>query len=172
MSVGNDPNIEGFVDVIRLAWAVHLMLILDVIAAREAVSNASSNDLGYLHSCLEVIFSNNVFQSLLDKVLQTAAFQVYLLCNILLANLLKIKHFLTTVLQRALNSQLIGLGNVYALIELPQLIVSTLKRICNFCTGFTCYLEIASTQFLLSVHFCLDAFLSYACLVHDTDLLS
>ncbi|XP_035542991.1 nuclear pore complex protein NUP205 isoform X2 [Juglans regia] len=75
ISVGNDPNIEGFVDGIRLAWAVHLMLILDVIAAREAVSNASSNDLGYLHSCLEVIFSNNVFQSLLGKVLRTAAFQ-------------------------------------------------------------------------------------------------
>jgi len=62
MAVGNDPNVEGFVDGIRLAWAVHLMLILDVVAARESVSNASSNDLGYLHSCLEVIFSNNVFQ--------------------------------------------------------------------------------------------------------------
>jgi len=48
MAVGNDPNVEGFVDGIRLAWAVHLMLILDVVAARESVSNASSNDLGYL----------------------------------------------------------------------------------------------------------------------------
>lgn len=78
MAVGNDLNVEGFVDCVRLAWAVHLMLILDVIAARESVSNASSNDLGYLHSCLEVLFSNNVFQSLLEKVLRTAAFQVYL----------------------------------------------------------------------------------------------
>ncbi|XP_059431872.1 nuclear pore complex protein NUP205 isoform X3 [Corylus avellana] len=75
MAVGNDPNVEGFIDGIRLAWAVHLMLILDVVAARESVSNASSNDLGYLHSCLEVIFSNNVFQSLLEKVLRTAAYQ-------------------------------------------------------------------------------------------------
>ncbi|XP_030954556.1 nuclear pore complex protein NUP205 isoform X1 [Quercus lobata] len=75
MAVGNDLNVEGFVDGVRLAWAVHLMLILDVIAARESVSNASSNDLGYLHSCLEVLFSNNVFQSLLEKVLRTAAYQ-------------------------------------------------------------------------------------------------
>jgi hypothetical protein len=81
MAVGNDPNVEGFVDGIRLAWAVHLMLILDVVAARESVSNASSNDLGYLHSCLEVIFSNNVLQSLLEKVIRTAAYQVYLECH-------------------------------------------------------------------------------------------
>lgn len=75
MAVGNDPNVEGFVDGVRLAWAVHLMLILDVIAATGTVSNASSNDLGYLHSCLDVLFSNNVFQSLLEKVLRTAAYQ-------------------------------------------------------------------------------------------------
>ena len=78
MAVGNDPNVEGFVDGVRLAWAVHLMLILDVIAATGTVSNASSNDLGYLHSCLDVLFSNNVFQSLLEKVIRTAAYQVYL----------------------------------------------------------------------------------------------
>lgn len=75
MAVGNDPNVEGFVDGIRLAWTVHLMLIIDVVAARESASNALSNDLGYLHSCLEVIFSNNAFQSLLEKVLRTAAYQ-------------------------------------------------------------------------------------------------
>lgn len=75
MAVGNDANVEGFVDGVRLAWAVHLMLILDVIAARDTISSASSDDSGYLHSCLEVIFSNNVFQTLLQRVLRTAAYQ-------------------------------------------------------------------------------------------------
>lgn len=77
MDVGNDPNVERYVDCIRLAWAVHLMLIHDASAAT-TVSNASSNDLAYLHSCLEVVFSNNVFQFMLDKVLRTAAYQVSL----------------------------------------------------------------------------------------------
>lgn len=77
MAVGNDPNVERFVDGVRLAWAVHLMLIQDSTTAA-AVSSASSNDLAYLHSCLEVIFSNNVFQFMLDKVLRTAAYQVSL----------------------------------------------------------------------------------------------
>lgn len=72
---GNDPIAEGFVDVIRLAWAAHLMLVQDATVATETVSSASSNDLGYICSCLEVIFSNNVFQFLLDKALQTAAYQ-------------------------------------------------------------------------------------------------
>ncbi|KAL5547863.1 hypothetical protein UlMin_003094 [Ulmus minor] len=74
MAVGNDPNVEGYVDGVRLAWAVHLMLIQDAINPR-TVSSASSNDLAHLHSCLEVIFSNNVFQFVLDKVLRTAAYQ-------------------------------------------------------------------------------------------------
>ncbi|KAF3453692.1 hypothetical protein FNV43_RR04133 [Rhamnella rubrinervis] len=75
MSAGNDPNSEGYVDCVRLAWAVHLMLIHDATAARDTVSSALSNDLGYLLPCLEVIFSNNVFQFVLDKVLRTAAYQ-------------------------------------------------------------------------------------------------
>ena len=76
MATGNDPNFEGYVDCVRFAWAVHLMLIQDAITARDTVSSASSNDLGYLLPCLEVIFSNNVFQFILDKVLRTAAYQV------------------------------------------------------------------------------------------------
>ncbi|XP_016651919.1 PREDICTED: nuclear pore complex protein NUP205 [Prunus mume] len=75
MAAGNDPNVQGFVDSTRLAWAVHLMLIQDAITARDTVSSASSSDLGYLQSCLEAIFSNNVFQFILDKVLRTAAYQ-------------------------------------------------------------------------------------------------
>lgn len=51
------------------------MLIQDSIAPREMASS-SSDDLHKLLSCLEVISSNNAFQSLSDKVLRTAAFQV------------------------------------------------------------------------------------------------
>ncbi|KAK2966314.1 hypothetical protein RJ640_018125, partial [Escallonia rubra] len=79
MASGNDPIIEGFVDCARLAWAVHLMMIHDEIDARETVSSSSSNDMRYIYSCLEVIFSNNVFQFLLDKILRTAAYQVNLI---------------------------------------------------------------------------------------------
>ncbi|XP_027329370.1 nuclear pore complex protein NUP205 [Abrus precatorius] len=75
MTTGNDPVVEGFVGGTRLAWVVHLMLIQDVIAARETVSSGPSNELGYLSQCLEIIFSNNVFQFLLDEVLGTAAYQ-------------------------------------------------------------------------------------------------
>ncbi|KAL8128568.1 hypothetical protein V2J09_017723 [Rumex salicifolius] len=68
----NDPTIEGFVGCVKLAWAVHLLLIHDVASetASTSVSNAES-----ISSCLEDVFSNNVFQFFLDKVLQTAAYQ-------------------------------------------------------------------------------------------------
>ncbi|KAJ6922808.1 nuclear pore complex protein NUP205 [Populus alba x Populus x berolinensis] len=69
MAAGNNPNVEGFVGVVRLAWCVHLMLIND------AVSASSSNNSGYVNSCLEFIFSHNVFQFLLDNILRTAAYQ-------------------------------------------------------------------------------------------------
>ncbi|KAL3747686.1 hypothetical protein ACJRO7_016483 [Eucalyptus globulus] len=73
MTSGN--NVDTFLDGVRLAWAVHLMLIQDMVTPREHVPNASSNDLEKIFSCLEVIFKNNVFQSLLDNVLRTAAYQ-------------------------------------------------------------------------------------------------
>lgn len=76
MIAGNDPAVEGFVDSVRLAWAVHLMTIHDGIDSRETISSALSNDIRNICSCMETIFSNNVFQFLLDKVLQTAAYQV------------------------------------------------------------------------------------------------
>lgn len=53
---GNDPIVEGFVDVIRLSWATHLMLVQDGTVATETISSASFNDLGYTCSCLEIIF--------------------------------------------------------------------------------------------------------------------
>ncbi|XP_022729587.1 nuclear pore complex protein NUP205 isoform X3 [Durio zibethinus] len=76
MAVINDPNVEGFVGGIRLAWVVHLMLIHDEIGLSEAVSMASSNELGYINLCLESVFANNVFHFLLDKVLRSAAYRV------------------------------------------------------------------------------------------------
>uniref|UniRef100_A0A2P2MHU4 Uncharacterized protein MANES_05G119700 n=1 Tax=Rhizophora mucronata TaxID=61149 RepID=A0A2P2MHU4_RHIMU len=75
MAGGNDCNVEGFVAGVRLSWSVHLLLIHDWDAANEAASSTSSNDLGYLNSCLDFMFSKNVFQFLLDNVLRTAAFQ-------------------------------------------------------------------------------------------------
>ncbi|KAI8022266.1 Nuclear pore complex protein NUP205 [Camellia lanceoleosa] len=72
---GSDPLVEGFVDCVRLAWAVHLMLIQDGVDARETVPSASSSELQYIFSCLEIIFSNNVFQFSLVKILRTAAHQ-------------------------------------------------------------------------------------------------
>ncbi|KAM2407196.1 hypothetical protein ACFX1X_026411 [Malus domestica] len=74
-AAGNDPNVQGFVNSTRLAWAVHLMLIQDAITARDTISSASLSDMGYLQSCLEAIFSNNVFQFMIDQVLRTAAYQ-------------------------------------------------------------------------------------------------
>lgn len=75
VAAGSDPIVEGFVGGVRLAWAVHLMLIHDEIAAGETVSSSSSSELSNIRSCLETIFSNNVFQFLLDRVLRTAAYQ-------------------------------------------------------------------------------------------------
>ncbi|XP_077210823.1 nuclear pore complex protein (DUF3414) isoform X2 [Tasmannia lanceolata] len=74
MAFGNDPNIEGFVDGIRLAWTVHLMLTQDGSTSRETTTGSLSSDLA-LSSCLELFVSNNVFQFLLDNVLRTAAYQ-------------------------------------------------------------------------------------------------
>ncbi|XAR66900.1 hypothetical protein NMG60_11013275 [Bertholletia excelsa] len=71
----SDPTVEGFIDCVRLAWAVHVMLIQDAIDARQTVSSSSSIDLRNIFSCLEIIFSNNVFQFFLDKILRTAAYQ-------------------------------------------------------------------------------------------------
>ncbi|KAL4302983.1 hypothetical protein GQ457_10G003370 [Hibiscus cannabinus] len=75
MAVVNDPNAEGLVGGVRLAWVVHLMLIHDEIGFGEGVSTASSNEFGYINLCLESVFANNVFRFLLEKVLRSAAYQ-------------------------------------------------------------------------------------------------
>ncbi|CAI9100148.1 OLC1v1037088C1 [Oldenlandia corymbosa var. corymbosa] len=74
MAAGNNPVVEGFVDCVRFAWAVHMMLTQDALEGKET-SDSSSNYIQYISSCLEVIFSKNVFHFWLDKVLRTAAFQ-------------------------------------------------------------------------------------------------
>ncbi|KAK8343858.1 hypothetical protein V6Z12_A07G042900 [Gossypium hirsutum] len=75
MAVVNDPNSEGFVGGVRLAWVAHLMLIHDEIGLGEAVSTVSSNEFGYINFCLESVFAKNVFHFLLEKVLRSAAYQ-------------------------------------------------------------------------------------------------
>ncbi|KAJ8436841.1 hypothetical protein Cgig2_026165 [Carnegiea gigantea] len=75
MAPVNDPTVGGFVDCVRLAWAVHLIVIQGGIAVRDIASLSSSKDVQNISSCLEVIFSNNVFQFFLDKILHTAAYQ-------------------------------------------------------------------------------------------------
>ncbi|XP_057538767.1 nuclear pore complex protein NUP205 isoform X1 [Amaranthus tricolor] len=75
MSPVNDPNVSGFVDCVRLAWSVHLMLVQEGTEVRDTVSSASSKDFQNISSCLDVIFSNNVFEFFLHKVLRTAAYK-------------------------------------------------------------------------------------------------
>ncbi|KAL7600679.1 hypothetical protein Lser_V15G24008 [Lactuca serriola] len=70
MAIGNNQMIEGCMHCVRLAWAVHLMIILDVTDARE-----TNNDVRNISSCLELVFSNNAFQFLLNSVLRTPAYQ-------------------------------------------------------------------------------------------------
>ncbi|KAJ0745310.1 putative nucleoporin [Helianthus annuus] len=70
MAIGNDQIIEGCMHCVRLAWAVHLMILQDVTDASEI-----NNDVRNINSCLEVVFSNNVFQFLIDKALRTPAYQ-------------------------------------------------------------------------------------------------
>jgi len=75
MVTGNNPNVEGFLDVIRLAWAVHMIIAQDE-SARDIVSGGSSRDLSNIYSCLQLVCTNNVFQFLVTRVLRTAAYQV------------------------------------------------------------------------------------------------
>ena len=77
MAIGNDQMMEGCMNCVRLAWAVHLMIIQDVTEARE-----TTNDGRNIVTCLEAVLSGNVFQFLLNKVLRTPAYQVFF-CELL-----------------------------------------------------------------------------------------
>ncbi|PIA65680.1 hypothetical protein AQUCO_00100883v1 [Aquilegia coerulea] len=72
---GNDPKVDSFVNVVRFAWAVHLMLTQDTITATGATSISPSSDLEHIYLCLDIICSSNTFQFLLNEVLSTAAYQ-------------------------------------------------------------------------------------------------
>ncbi|XP_051130999.1 nuclear pore complex protein NUP205 [Andrographis paniculata] len=75
MVTGNNPTVEGFVDCVRFAWAVHFLLVQDGNDPNELIASPLSTDVKNIYSCLEVIFANNVFQFWLDKILRTAAYQ-------------------------------------------------------------------------------------------------
>ncbi|XP_011093564.1 nuclear pore complex protein NUP205 isoform X1 [Sesamum indicum] len=75
MVAGNDTVVEGFVDCVRLAWVVHLIMVQDGNDAKEALTSTLSNDMKSVCSCLDVVFANNVFQFWLDKIFHTAAYQ-------------------------------------------------------------------------------------------------
>ncbi|MFS7921227.1 putative nucleoporin [Helianthus anomalus] len=75
MAIGNDQIIEGCMHCVRLAWAVHLMILQNVTDA-----SGINNDVRNINSCLKVVFSNNVFHFLIDKALRTPAYQVLFFC--------------------------------------------------------------------------------------------
>ncbi|KAG0484570.1 hypothetical protein HPP92_008649 [Vanilla planifolia] len=75
MASGNNHNVEQFVDVVRLAWVVHMIYSQDEGTTREASSGFESRDLTNVSACLEIICTRNVFHFLLANVLQTPAYQ-------------------------------------------------------------------------------------------------
>ncbi|XP_031097713.1 nuclear pore complex protein NUP205 isoform X1 [Ipomoea triloba] len=70
-----DPVVKGYVSCVRHAWLVHLMLIHDGVDAQETGPIVSSHDLRHINTCLDVIFSDNVFQFWMKNILQTPAYQ-------------------------------------------------------------------------------------------------
>ncbi|KAG0484589.1 hypothetical protein HPP92_008668 [Vanilla planifolia] len=61
MASGNNHNVEQFVDVVRLAWVVHMIYSQDEGTTREASSGFESVDLTNVSACLEIICTRNVF---------------------------------------------------------------------------------------------------------------
>ncbi|EPS70812.1 hypothetical protein M569_03946, partial [Genlisea aurea] len=74
MIAENDPVLAGFVDCIKLSFVVHLILVLDTSDGIEINSSATADDMRSIYSLLEAIFSNNVIQFWLDKILLTPGF--------------------------------------------------------------------------------------------------
>ncbi|XP_020549778.1 nuclear pore complex protein NUP205-like [Sesamum indicum] len=60
MVAGNDTVVEGFVDCVRLAWVVQLIMVQDGNDADEALTSTLSNDMKSVCSCLDIVFANNV----------------------------------------------------------------------------------------------------------------
>ncbi|KAL4195214.1 hypothetical protein AMTRI_Chr05g72240 [Amborella trichopoda] len=67
---GIDPSVGGFVDSIRFAWAVYLMITVEGKYTSSGVSSVAN-----ICSCLEHACMKNVFQFSLDKIVQTPAYQ-------------------------------------------------------------------------------------------------
>jgi nuclear pore complex protein Nup205 len=76
MTVSTNSNVEGFVGVIRLAWAVHLILTHDKVASKGIISNVSLREMSSISAFLERVCSQNIFQFLLEKVIASAAYKV------------------------------------------------------------------------------------------------
>lgn len=77
----NDPNVEGFTDCVRFGWMIHVMIVQERSNSR-ATLGSLPNDLADFHSCLEHVCSHNVFRFFLSGVLQTSAYQVYVLITL------------------------------------------------------------------------------------------
>eukprot|EP01018_Ginkgo_biloba_P012319 Gb_31636 [translate_table: standard] len=75
MGTGSDVTVEGFMDVIKLAWAVFMMLTTDGSVAGLTGSGVLPNDIANIRSCLERACAKNAFKFLLVRILKTAAFQ-------------------------------------------------------------------------------------------------
>ncbi|VFQ73605.1 unnamed protein product [Cuscuta campestris] len=70
-----DPVVKGYVNCVRHAWLVHLMLIHDGVDAQDTGPSVSSHDIRTINTLLEVIFSDNVFEFWMTNILQTPAFE-------------------------------------------------------------------------------------------------
>ena len=77
MTTCNNITVEGFVGIVRLAWTVLLMLTQDRNSARDSIINAPSRAVADIWSCLDIICRLNAFEFLRERVMQTAAYQVY-----------------------------------------------------------------------------------------------
>lgn len=75
MSTVNDVTVEGFMDIVRLAWAVFMMFTSDGNFAVVTNSGSQASDAMNIRLCLERACVKNAFKFILVRVLRTAAFQ-------------------------------------------------------------------------------------------------
>ncbi|KAG0486350.1 hypothetical protein HPP92_008445 [Vanilla planifolia] len=75
MASGNNHNVEQFVDVVRLAWVVHMIYSQDEGTTREASSGFESRGFDKCLCLLGNYLHKECFHFLLANVLQTPAYQ-------------------------------------------------------------------------------------------------
>lgn len=73
MDADTSAATEGFTGVIRLVWAVFLMLTSGPAGSAHGGNNSSESNA---RTCLDWAFEHNAFEFLTSNVLKTAAFQV------------------------------------------------------------------------------------------------